>query len=114
LRWQVPRAHWRHRIGAVADRGLTRPATGIAMVAALLVVCAGCLWFHFHSMIGSCWRSSAARWRRGNLQVLSSAALCAGAELRGDSRAVHDFIFMCAAVASALAAAVMLPTAGRA
>ncbi|WP_218508234.1 MFS transporter [Variovorax sp. dw_308] len=94
--------------GRLADRGLTRPATGIAMAIALLSFVLGAVSARFHSMIGLVAAGVLLDGAVQLCQVLSLRSLYVLApELRGRLNGLFmTFIFLCAAVASALAAAV--------
>jgi len=94
--------------GRLADRGLTRPATGVAIGAALLSFALGAVSVHFRSLAGLV---AAGVLLDGAVQlcnVLSLRSLYVLApELRGRLNGLFlTFIFMCAAVASGLAAAI--------
>ncbi|MDM0105763.1 MFS transporter [Variovorax sp. J22R24] len=94
--------------GRLADRGLTRPATGMAIVAALLSFGLGAVAVHFRSLAGLV---AAGILLDGAVQlcnVLSLRSLYVLApELRGRLNGLFlTFIFMCAALASGLAAAI--------
>jgi len=94
--------------GRLADRGHTQPATGAAIGVALLSFGVAALGFRFHSMAALV---AAAVLLDGAVQlcnVLSLRSLYIMApELRGRLNGLFlTFIFLCAAVASALAAAV--------
>lgn len=94
--------------GRLADRGLSRPATGIAIGVALLSFALGAVSVHFHSLLGLV---AAGVLLDGAVQlcnVLSLRSLYVLApELRGRLNGLFlTFIFMCAAVASGLAAAI--------
>jgi len=94
--------------GRLADRGLTRPATGWAMVAGLLSFVIGALSVRFHSIAGLVLAGVLLDGAVQLCQVLSLRSLYVLApELRGRLNGLFmTFIFLCAAVASALAAAV--------
>ena len=94
--------------GRLADRGLTRPATGVAIVVALTSFGLGAVAVHFRSLAGLV---AAGILLDGAVQlcnVLSLRSLYILApELRGRLNGLFlTFIFMCAAVASGLAAAI--------
>jgi predicted MFS family arabinose efflux permease len=94
--------------GRLADRGLARPATGWAMAAALLSFALGAVGVHFRSLTALV---AAGILLDGAVQlcnVLSLRSLYVLApELRGRLNGLFlTFIFLCAAVASGLAAAV--------
>ncbi len=94
--------------GRLADRGLTRPATGVAIGVALLSFALGAVSVHFRSLVGLV---AAGVLLDGAVQlcnVLSLRSLYVLApELRGRLNGLFlTFIFMCAAVASGLAAAI--------
>lgn len=94
--------------GRLADRGLTRPATGIAMALALSSFILGAVSVHLHSLTGLV---VSALLLDGAVQmclVLSIRSLYMLApELRGRLNALFmTFMFVCAAIASGSAAAV--------
>lgn len=94
--------------GRLADRGLTRPATGIAMALALSSFALGAVSVHLHSLTGLV---VSALLLDGAVQmclVLSIRSLYMLApELRGRLNALFmTFMFVCAAIASGSAAAV--------
>ena len=94
--------------GRLADRGLTRPATGIAIAVALASFAIGAVSVHLHSLAGLV---VAALLVDGAVQVchvLSVRSLYMLApEMRGRLNALFmTFVFLCAALASGSAAAV--------
>lgn len=94
--------------GRLADRGLTRPATGAAMVIAILSFAIGAVSVHFHSLAGLVVAGVLLDAAVQLGQVLSIRSLFMLApELRGRLNGLYmTFVFLCAAVASGLAAAV--------
>ncbi len=93
--------------GRVADRGFTRPATGLAISAGLLSFVLGAVSVHFHSLAGLVVSGIVLDGAVQFCQVLSMRSLFVLApELRGRLNALFmTFVFLCAAVASGLAAA---------
>jgi predicted MFS family arabinose efflux permease len=94
--------------GRLADRGLTRPATGMAIVVALLSFGLGAVAVHFRSLAGLVVAGILLDGAVQLCNVLSLRSLYILApELRGRLNGLFlTFIFMCAAVASGLAAAI--------
>ncbi len=94
--------------GRLADRGLTRPATGIAIAVALLSFVLGAVSMHFHSLSGLVAAGILLDGAVQLCQVLNFRSLFMLApELRGRLNGLFmTFIFICAAVASGIAAAV--------
>jgi MFS family permease len=94
--------------GGLADRGLTRPATGVAIAVALLSFVLGAVSVHFHSLAGLVVAGVLLDGAVQLCNVLSLRSLYVLApELRGRLNGLFlTFIFMCAAVASGLAAAI--------
>lgn len=94
--------------GRLADRGLTRPATGAAMVATVLSFAIGAVSVHYHSLAGLIVAGVVLDGAVQLGQVLSVRSLFMLApELRGRLNGLYmTFVFLCAAVASGLAAAV--------
>ncbi|MGJ7506801.1 MFS transporter [Variovorax sp. GT1P44] len=94
--------------GRLADRGLTRPATGMAIVVALLSFGLGAVAVHFRSLAGLVVSGILLDAAVQLCNVLSLRSLYILApELRGRLNGLFlTFIFMCAAVASGLAAAI--------
>ena len=94
--------------GRLADRGLTRPATGGAMAVALLSFAVGAISVHFHSLAGLVLAALLVDGAVQLCQVLSIRSLYMLApELRGRLNALFmTAIFLCAALASGSAAAV--------
>jgi predicted MFS family arabinose efflux permease len=94
--------------GRLADRGLTRPATGAAIVVALLSFVLGAIAMHYHSLIGLVAAGILLDGAVQLCQVLNFRSLFMLApELRGRLNGLFmTFIFICAAVASGIAAAV--------
>jgi len=94
--------------GRLADRGLARPATGWAMAAGLASFVIGALSVRFHSIAGLVLAGVLLDGAVQLCQVLNLRSLYMLApELRGRLNGLYmTFIFLCAAVASALAAAV--------
>ena len=94
--------------GRLADRGLTRPATGVAIVVALLSFGLGAVSMHFHSLAGLVAAGILLDGAVQLCQVLNFRSLFMLApELRGRLNGLFmTFIFICAAVASGIAAAV--------
>jgi len=94
--------------GRLADRGLTRPATGLAMAALLLSFALGALAVHMRSLAGLV---AAGVLLDGAVQICNVLSLRSlyvlAPELRGRLNGLFFCsVFLCAAVASALAAAV--------
>ncbi|WP_232077352.1 MFS transporter [Variovorax sp. PBL-E5] len=94
--------------GRLADRGLTRPATGAAMLAALLSFIVGAVSVNFHSLAGLVLAAVLLDGAVQLCQVLSLRTLFMLApELRGRINGLFmTLIFLCAAAASGLAAAI--------
>ncbi|MGJ7501213.1 MFS transporter [Variovorax sp. ZT5P49] len=94
--------------GRLADRGLTRPATGAAIVVALLSFVLGAIAMHYHSLVGLVAAGILLDGAVQLCQVLNFRSLFMLApELRGRLNGLFmTFIFICAAVASGIAAAV--------
>jgi predicted MFS family arabinose efflux permease len=94
--------------GRLADRGYTRPATGIAMAVALLSFALGAVSVHYRSLTGLVIAGVLLDGAVQLGQVLSIRSLFMLApELRGRLNGLYmTFIFLCAAIASGLAAAV--------
>lgn len=94
--------------GRLADRGLTRPATGVAMGVALLSFALGAVAVHYRSLAGLVVAGVLLDAAVQLGQVLSIRSLFMLApELRGRLNGLYmTFVFLCAAVASGLAAAV--------
>ena len=94
--------------GRLADRGLTRPATGIAMAVAGLSFAIGAVAVHLHSLAGLVVAALLVDGAVQVCQVLSIRSLYMLApELRGRLNALFmTFVFLCAALASGSAAAV--------
>jgi predicted MFS family arabinose efflux permease len=94
--------------GRLADRGLTRPATGMAIVVALLSFVLGAVAVHFRSLTGLVVAGILLDAAVQLCNVLSLRSLYILApELRGRLNGLFlTFIFMCAAVASGLSAAI--------
>ena len=94
--------------GRLADRGLTRPATGAAIVVALLSFVLGAVAMHFHSLAGLVAAGILLDGAVQLCQVLNFRSLFMLApELRGRLNGLFmTFIFVCAAAASGIAAAV--------
>ena len=94
--------------GRVADRGHTRLATGAAMVAVLLSFVIGAVSVHYHSLAGLIVAGVLLDGAVQMGQVLSIRSLFMLApELRGRLNGLYmTFVFLCAAIASGLAAAV--------
>jgi len=94
--------------GRLADRGLTRPATGIAIAVALLSFVLGAVAMHYHSLTGLVAAGILLDGAVQLCQVLNFRSLFMLApELRGRLNGLFmTFIFICAAVASGIAAAV--------
>ncbi|WP_429596141.1 MFS transporter [Variovorax sp. PvP013] len=94
--------------GRLADRGLTRPATGAAIGAALLSFVIGAVSVHFHSLAGLVLAGILLDGAVQLCQVLNLRSLYMLApELRGRLNGLFmTFIFLCAAVASGVSAAV--------
>jgi predicted MFS family arabinose efflux permease len=93
--------------GHLADRGLTRPATGAAMLATLLAFALGAVSVHFHSLAGLVIAGIVLDGAVQLCNVLSLRSLYMLApELRGRLNGLFlTCIFLCAAVSSGLAAA---------
>ncbi len=94
--------------GRLADRGLTRRATGIAMASALLAFAIAAVAVHYRSIAGLVLAALLIDGAVQVCQVLSIRSLYMLApELRGRLNALFmTFVFLCAAVASGTAAAV--------
>lgn len=94
--------------GRLADRGLTRPATGIAIAVALFSFVLGAVAMHYHSLAGLVAAGILLDGAVQLCQVLNFRSLFMLApELRGRLNGLFmTFIFVCAAVASGIAAAV--------
>jgi len=94
--------------GRLADRGLTRPATGAAIGAALLSFVIGAVSVHFHSLAGLVLAGILLDGAVQLCQVLNLRSLYMLApELRGRLNGLFmTFIFLCAAVASGVSAAI--------
>ncbi|RZL67557.1 MAG: MFS transporter, partial [Variovorax sp.] len=94
--------------GRIADRGLTRPATGAAMAVVLLSFVIGAVSVHYHSLAGLIVAGVLLDGAVQMGQVLSIRSLFMLApELRGRLNGLYmTFVFLCAAIASGLAAAV--------
>jgi predicted MFS family arabinose efflux permease len=94
--------------GRLADRGLTRPATGAAIVVALFSFVLGAIAMHYHSLAGLVAAGILLDGAVQLCQVLNFRSLFMLApELRGRLNGLFmTFIFICAAVASGIAAAV--------
>lgn len=94
--------------GRLADRGLTRLATGAAIGAALLSFVIGAVSVHFHSLAGLVFAGILLDGAVQLCQVLNLRSLYMLApELRGRLNGLYmTFIFLCAAVASGVSAAV--------
>lgn len=94
--------------GRLADRGLTRPATGAAIAVALLSFVLGAVSMHYHSLAGLVAAGILLDGAVQLCQVLNFRSLFMLApELRGRLNGLFmTFIFICAAVASGIAAAV--------
>ena len=94
--------------GRLADRGLTRLATGAAIVVALFSFVLGAVSMHFHSLAGLVAAGILLDGAVQLCQVLNFRSLFMLApELRGRLNGLFmTFIFICAAVASGIAAAV--------
>ena len=94
--------------GRLADRGLTRPATGIAIAVALFSFVLGAVAMHYHSLAGLVAAGILLDGAVQLCQVLNFRSLFMLApELRGRLNGLFmTFIFICAAVASGIAAAV--------
>ena len=94
--------------GRLADRGLTRPATGIAMAVVLLSFVIGAVSVHLHSLAGLVVAALLVDGAVQVCQVLSIRSLYMLApELRGRLNALFmTFVFLCAAIASGTAAAI--------
>jgi predicted MFS family arabinose efflux permease len=93
--------------GRLADRGLTRPATGAAMAVALLSFALGALAVHLHWLIGLVVAGVLLDGAVQFCQILSIRSLFILApEQRGRLNSLFmTFIFLCAAAASGVAAA---------
>ena len=94
--------------GRLADRGLTRPATGVAMAVVLLSFAIGAVSVHLHSLAGLVVAALLVDGAVQICQVLSIRSLYMLApELRGRLNALFmTFVFLCAALASGSAAAI--------
>jgi len=94
--------------GRLADRGWTRPATGAAIVVALLSFVLGAVAMHYRSVAGLVAAGILLDGAVQLCQVLNFRSLFMLApELRGRLNGLFmTFIFICAAVASGIAAAV--------
>jgi predicted MFS family arabinose efflux permease len=94
--------------GRLADRGLTRPATGIAIAVALFSFLLGAVAMHYRSLAGLVAAGILLDGAVQLCQVLNFRSLFMLApELRGRLNGLFmTFIFVCAAVASGIAAAV--------
>ncbi|WP_395316912.1 MFS transporter [Variovorax sp. UC74_104] len=94
--------------GRLVDRGLTRPATGIAIAVALFSFVLGAVAMHYHSLAGLVAAGILLDGAVQLCQVLNFRSLFMLApELRGRLNGLFmTFIFICAAVASGIAAAV--------
>ncbi len=94
--------------GRLADRGLTRPATGIAIAVALFSFLLGAVAMHYRSLAGLVAAGILLDGAVQLCQVLNFRSLFMLApELRGRLNGLFmTFIFICAAVASGIAAAV--------
>lgn len=94
--------------GRLADAGLTRPATGAAMLCVLVSFILGAVSVHFHSLAGLVVAAVLLDGAVQLCQVLSLRTLFLLApELRGRINGLFmTLIFLCAAAASGLAAAV--------
>ncbi|RSZ47348.1 MULTISPECIES: MFS transporter [unclassified Variovorax] len=94
--------------GRLADRGWTRAATGWAIVVALLSFVLGAISMHYHSLAGLVAAGILLDGAVQLCQVLNFRSLFMLApELRGRINGLFmTFIFICAAVASGIAAAV--------
>lgn len=94
--------------GRLADRGLTRPATGVAMAVVLLAFGVGAVSVHLRSLAGLVLAALLIDGAVQVCQVLSIRSLYMLApELRGRLNALFmTFVFACAAIASGSAAAV--------
>jgi predicted MFS family arabinose efflux permease len=94
--------------GRLADRGWTRPATGVAIAVALFSFVLGAVSMHFHSLAGLVAAGILLDGAVQLCQVLNFRSLFMLApELRGRLNGLFmTFIFICAAVASGIAAAV--------
>ncbi|NVM86686.1 putative MFS family arabinose efflux permease [Variovorax sp. SG517] len=94
--------------GRLADRGLTRPATGVAIAVALFSFVLGAVAMHYHSLAGLVAAGILLDGAVQLCQVLNFRSLFMLApELRGRLNGLFmTFIFICAAVASGIAAAV--------
>jgi predicted MFS family arabinose efflux permease len=94
--------------GRLADRGLTRPATGIAMASALLAFVIAAVAVRYRSIAGLVLAALLIDGAVQICQVLSIRNLYMLApELRGRLNALFmTFVFMCAAIASGSAAAI--------
>jgi predicted MFS family arabinose efflux permease len=94
--------------GRLADRGLTRPATGAAMAVALLSFGVGALALHWHSLAALVVAALLVDGAVQMCQVLSIRTLYMLApELRGRLNGLFmTFVFGCAAIASGVSAAI--------
>ncbi|SEK17059.1 MULTISPECIES: MFS transporter [unclassified Variovorax] len=94
--------------GRLADRGLTRPATGVAIAVALASFVLGAVAMHYRSLAGLVAAGILLDGAVQLCQVLNFRSLFMLApELRGRLNGLFmTFIFICAAVASGIAAAV--------
>lgn len=94
--------------GRLADRGLTRPATGWAIALGLLSFMIGAVSVHYHSLAGLVASGVLLDGAVQLCQILSIRSIFMLApELRGRLNGLFmTFVFLCAAVASGLAAAV--------
>ena len=94
--------------GRLADRGLTRPATGIAMVVVLVAFAVGAVAFRLDSLAGLVIAALLVDGAVQVCQVLSIRSLYMLApELRGRLNALFmTFVFLCAALASFGSAAI--------
>jgi predicted MFS family arabinose efflux permease len=94
--------------GRLADRGMTRVATGGAIIGALLSFSLGAVSMHFHSIIGLVAAAILLDAAVQMSQVLTFRSLFMLApELRGRLNGLFTtFIFLCAAAASGIGAAV--------
>ena len=93
--------------GRLADRGLSRPATGIALGVGVASFAVGAVSVHFHSLAGLVVSALLIDGAVQMCQVLSLRSLYMLApELRGRLNGLFmTFIFLCAALASGIAAA---------
>ena len=94
--------------GRLADRGLSRTATGVALAVGVVSFVLGAVSVHFHSLAGLVISALLLDGAVQMCQVLSLRSLYMLApELRGRLNGLFmTFIFLCAAVASGVAAAV--------